>query len=446
MPRSIRVHLEGALYYVTSKANEGMVLFRDRRDYETYLELLKGYQEQYGFKLFAFVLLPEELHLCLELTNDTTISAIMHDIHSRYTKHVAKRYGHTGHLFQERFKLTLAEKAPSLLRLTAFLHRLPERIGAVGDARQYAWSSYLTYLLPAPRSLDQGAARQAGAAEGPSIGPVRCSEVEEIVAVLSREHSGLSYESYVQALSIQEWESLKAQLQQRVVGSPEFVARVEQEERAATRRHAAVPQLEGLSTGAEAPAGGRRGHRSSVMLTASLAVAFLSLCTALLYEKNIASLRQVVRALATERLLTSLHPSSGKEASAQLASLAVPPHLADTVWEIQVRPLVGAGAAAGEFSGMDQLQFDRQTLISREMRGGGFFPSRYTVTQQDGGSALWEAVQVDHSGTMVSWRGECDGQTMHGVFTRQAPGQVGVPFEFIGRIRRNGAGKSTSET
>ena len=141
MPRPVRVHMEGALYYVTTRASEGQVLFRHPKDYEAYREFLMTYRERYGFKLFAYVLLPTEIHLLVELAQDTTISTIMHAMNSRYTKHVAKRYQHTGHLFQERFHTTLVEKAPSALRLTGFLHKLPAWKGAAGDLREYPWSS-----------------------------------------------------------------------------------------------------------------------------------------------------------------------------------------------------------------------------------------------------------------------------------------------------------------
>ena len=73
MSRSIRVHVEGALGYVTSRAAEGVVLFRDARDYQTYLALLEEYRRRYGFKVFSYCLLSEELHLCVELPAKTTI-------------------------------------------------------------------------------------------------------------------------------------------------------------------------------------------------------------------------------------------------------------------------------------------------------------------------------------------------------------------------------------
>ena len=48
-------------------------------------------------------------------------------MHSHYIKLYAKRHGATSHLF-ERFKSTVMEKAPSLLRITGYLHTLPLRV------------------------------------------------------------------------------------------------------------------------------------------------------------------------------------------------------------------------------------------------------------------------------------------------------------------------------
>ena len=141
MPRPHRIHLEGALNYVTSRALEGFTLFKDDRDYQTYLELVTEYRQRFGFKLFAYVLLPDHLHLCVEATNGTTISAIMHALNSRYTKYYNKRYGHAGHVFEGRFRLTLIEKASSLLQVTGYLHTHPRRSGLGMDVSGYRWSS-----------------------------------------------------------------------------------------------------------------------------------------------------------------------------------------------------------------------------------------------------------------------------------------------------------------
>ena len=112
MPRPTRMHRLGALYHVASQAMAGTQLFQDSADYEVYLDFLKEAKTRFGFRVYAFVLLPQELHLLVELTNDTTISTIMHALNSRYTKYAAKRHGISGHVFKARFSMTLLEKTP----------------------------------------------------------------------------------------------------------------------------------------------------------------------------------------------------------------------------------------------------------------------------------------------------------------------------------------------
>ena len=153
MPRPKRVHLNGALYYVTSRSLEGMSLFKDHEDYRTYLEFLKAYQAEFGFRLFAYSLLPNEVHLCLELTTRTTLSTIMHAMTSRYTKYHNKRYAHTGHLFGGRFKDVLMEKVPHLAKIVTYLHLLPVRLGMASDPAQYVWTSYNSYVAPEKESI-----------------------------------------------------------------------------------------------------------------------------------------------------------------------------------------------------------------------------------------------------------------------------------------------------
>ena len=63
-----------------------------------YLDLIKKYKDQYGFKIFSYILMPNQLSLLLELKEETTISVIMHDLTSSYTKYYNSRYNRKGHL------------------------------------------------------------------------------------------------------------------------------------------------------------------------------------------------------------------------------------------------------------------------------------------------------------------------------------------------------------
>ena len=414
MPRPLRVHFrEGALYYVTCRALPEQKLFKDEEDYRAYLALLKGYQQQFGFKLFAFVLLPDHLHLCLELTTDTTISTVMHAINSRYVKYVGKRYGLTGHLFQERFRLTLIEKAPSLLRITGYLHTHPRRSGVGGDSpAAYPWSSYPNYL--------------AASASPATHGLCLDCEVDEVLGVLSREHPGRSYEQHVLGMSSAEWERMRKELDRPVMGSEAFAALVEQQRKTIRRPEAAgkIPKA--------AP---RRRALPSLALTSSLAVAFLSVCAALLYGKNLSTLRETVQALAHERALQFGGASARtgpEEPTAKLAAFRPPIQLNDTRIEVAVRSLAGSSDHAAQ---QDVLEFREGKLHSRALGDQGFAPSKYTMSRREDGIVVWETAQADKTGTIVYWRGEWDGQAMRGIVTRHAPGKAQASYTFVGMAR-----------
>jgi len=435
MPRPPRVHLEGALYYVVSRAVDGSPLFRDHEDYEAYVKLLEEYRAEFHFKLFSFVLLPDHLQLCIELTNRTTISDIMHALNSRYTKYYNKRYGHSGHLFQERFKSTIMEKAPSLLRITAYLHTSPVRSALADDLREYPWSSYPDYLLPAP---PLGGA-QAGAASAPVVpetaqrgmrlvGPSIRGEVREVLEQLSRERPGSTYEEYLRSFSEAEREELCADLQRWAVGSAAFLALVKE-------RSLAIPQSALQPTRPSPlpqPGGPRRPL--SLLVTGSVALAFISLCAVGLYAKNLNALRQTVRILAQERtmpFMQALPQASGAVPTAQLATLNVPSRLSGTSWEIQIR----AVTERGEVIQRDRLEFRGGKVTSSQLGAQGFAPSNYTMSVQENGTVVWETMQANKAGAVVCWRGEWVGETMRGVMTRQASGAPVMNFSFIGTAK-----------
>jgi len=50
MPRLPRIKLDGAIYYVTSRAVQNEVIFKDKEIIEMYLELVRKYKSQHNFK------------------------------------------------------------------------------------------------------------------------------------------------------------------------------------------------------------------------------------------------------------------------------------------------------------------------------------------------------------------------------------------------------------
>lgn len=67
MARKQRIHFPGALYHIIARGNRGQKIFRDDSDYELYLQFLKEYKGRYRFSLYSYALLPNHLHLLIEV-------------------------------------------------------------------------------------------------------------------------------------------------------------------------------------------------------------------------------------------------------------------------------------------------------------------------------------------------------------------------------------------
>ncbi len=139
------MHFAGALYHVMCRGNQGQSIFRDDRDRQRYVELLKESRQRFGYRLYAYVLMGNHVHQLIEI-GQTPLSKVMQNILFRYTRYWNARYRKIGHLFQGRYKAILCEKESYLLELIRYLHLNPVRSKMVRDPGRYGWSSHKAYL------------------------------------------------------------------------------------------------------------------------------------------------------------------------------------------------------------------------------------------------------------------------------------------------------------
>lgn len=227
MNRIPRTHVTGSLVYMTSRGDNNESIFKDEADYRNYLELLKKYKAQYGFKLFAFCLLPNHLHLLMELKEGLTTSEIMHDLNANYTKYFNGRYQRKGHLFQERYKMLLMEKDAYILPAMNYIHLNPLALGLTKDLAQYQYSSYL-YYTPQPTACSPQIDIQ--------------EETKEIKFRLL-EIGQQDYALYLKGIPKESMQALGKDLSKKIIfGSQDFNKRVQQAAEPVPEKHAGVYQ------------------------------------------------------------------------------------------------------------------------------------------------------------------------------------------------------------
>lgn len=397
MPRPPRISLEDALYYITNRCIYNQDIFKEKADYQAYFELLKKYKEQYGFKLYAYALMPNHFHLLLELPGPEEesfkggISEIMHGLNSSYTKYFNGKYGRKGHLFRDRFRTALVEKTPYLLKLTAYIHLNPQKLNLSFSAKDYPYSSYSLYINK----------------EIPLQGIMQ-NEKNIILSLLGDKN----YEQFMEAIIKEGDLGLHNYLQKKgILGGVEFENRV----------RAKLLDKEGQKEEDETVKeqvkrkGLKIGVTVLVLIIAGIGLTLVAKLT--LKENKAPVLKEGKAAVAKD-----------KEAS-QVVLRSTPktmPVLDGTKWQITLTPL--AGGAWEE----DTLVFSQKKFISARLSDKKFDASNYSLRKEKDGKVIWETMQTSPEGIAL-WRADIsESGKMKGVLSLRKEGIAVQDFSFTG--------------
>ena len=145
MARKPRLHVPGGLYHVILRGNARQDVFLSPGDRHFFYELLAEGVTRFGYRVHAFCLMSNHLHLALQ-AGDSALSAGMQNLSFRYTRYLNARLGRVGHVFQGRFKAFLVDQDRYGLGLVRYLHLNPVRARMVRVAGAYRWSSHRAYL------------------------------------------------------------------------------------------------------------------------------------------------------------------------------------------------------------------------------------------------------------------------------------------------------------
>jgi REP element-mobilizing transposase RayT len=66
MPRPVRINLPNLIYHVVNRGNNRQVVFAEESDYHKYLDILRRYKTEFEFKIFAYCLMSNHIHLLLK--------------------------------------------------------------------------------------------------------------------------------------------------------------------------------------------------------------------------------------------------------------------------------------------------------------------------------------------------------------------------------------------
>ena len=146
MSRTARFVVDNGFYHVMNRGNDKKEIFKEKKDYEYFLELLKSTKEKYDIKIYHYVLMYNHFHLILKAKTGKDLSDSMQRITMMYTQYYRKHYEGVGHFFQDRFKSFIIQEGHYLLECSRYVELNPVKAGIVEDAKDYKWSSYKSYI------------------------------------------------------------------------------------------------------------------------------------------------------------------------------------------------------------------------------------------------------------------------------------------------------------
>ena len=145
MPRKPREKSALCIHHVILRGINQQIIFEDEYDYLQFINVLKYYKETCEFKIYAYCLMNNHIHLLIEhMTVD--LDLIMKKREVKFVRWYNKKYQRSGYLFQDRYKSEPVNDMRYFRTVFRYIHQNPFHAGMEKTLGMYPWSSYNDYI------------------------------------------------------------------------------------------------------------------------------------------------------------------------------------------------------------------------------------------------------------------------------------------------------------
>ena len=144
MPRRAREKSASNMYHVMMRGVNRQDIFEDNDDRRYYLNSLRKAKESIGFRIHAFCLMTNHVHLLIE-TCENPLEAIFRSLGTKYAEYYNHKYRRVGHLFQGRFRSEAVDSQLYYMTVLRYILQNPMKAGLESQPGTYRWSSYRAY-------------------------------------------------------------------------------------------------------------------------------------------------------------------------------------------------------------------------------------------------------------------------------------------------------------
>ncbi len=144
MPRQARKKSSSGIYHVMLRGINKQRIFEDEEDCEKFLWVLKETKAVSEYKLFAYCLMGNHIHLLIKEEKEP-LEQIFKRIGGKFVYWYNIKYQRVGHLFQDRFKSEPVEDDSYFFTVLRYIHQNPVKANLCENVEDYKYSSYGEY-------------------------------------------------------------------------------------------------------------------------------------------------------------------------------------------------------------------------------------------------------------------------------------------------------------
>jgi REP element-mobilizing transposase RayT len=146
LTRQARQISSTGIYHIMFRGVSHCHIFEDTDDYLKLCDILSSVKSEMGFKIPAYCLMDNHVHLMLIEDQPARLPLFMKKVLVRYVAWFNRRHQRSGVLMENRYRSECVTDEPYTLAVIRYIHLNPCVAGIVAMPGAYRWSSYSDYL------------------------------------------------------------------------------------------------------------------------------------------------------------------------------------------------------------------------------------------------------------------------------------------------------------
>jgi len=140
-----RMESSTGFYHVMSRGNNREEILKKNPDKVKLLKAIGEESIDLEIKICAYCIMNNHYHILIRAQNLKELGNVMQRINSYYAHYYKLKYGHQGHVFQDRFLSKPLNSKKYITNVIRYIHFNPVKAGMVADVKDYKFSSYREY-------------------------------------------------------------------------------------------------------------------------------------------------------------------------------------------------------------------------------------------------------------------------------------------------------------